>query len=245
MANRCLDMTSILSQLLMIRLFLLQEGNDSLSWIWHKPTKMPLDEQYQTYCTVNTHQKYCQFNRLLLRVASAPAIFQRTMDTLLQGIPHVQCYIDDLLITSETEEEPLHNLEEKLKRIVRLWNCAQEVQIFLLTKVSWVLETHNWCRGSSHISKKVEALFSCKHPNQPINTKCICCWHFLKYYGKFLHNLSTPLSSQCSAKEYTMEVDQGVRPGFLWCKVSIGLCCCPGTLQIKAFHPTSHWCLCL
>ncbi len=39
------------------------------------------------------------------------------MDTILQGLPHVVCYIDDILITGVDEEEHLRNLEEVLKRL--------------------------------------------------------------------------------------------------------------------------------
>ena len=39
------------------------------------------------------------------------------MDTILCGIPHVLCYIDDILITGHSEEEHLCNLEEGLKRL--------------------------------------------------------------------------------------------------------------------------------
>ena len=39
------------------------------------------------------------------------------MDTILQGNPHVLCYIDDILITGANEEEHLCKLEEVLKRL--------------------------------------------------------------------------------------------------------------------------------
>lgn len=38
------------------------------------------------------------------------------MDNLLQGIPHVAVYLDDILVTGETEEERLHHLDQVLKR---------------------------------------------------------------------------------------------------------------------------------
>ena len=50
-------------------------------------------------------------------IASAPAIFQRTMDTILDGIPNVLCYIDDILITGKTKSEHLQKLQEVLDRL--------------------------------------------------------------------------------------------------------------------------------
>ena len=39
------------------------------------------------------------------------------METILQGLTNVQCYIDDILVTGTSEQEHLHNLEEVLKRL--------------------------------------------------------------------------------------------------------------------------------
>ncbi len=50
-------------------------------------------------------------------VVSAPAIFQRLMDTLLRGIPRVICCIDDILVTGTSEEEHLCNLAEVFKQL--------------------------------------------------------------------------------------------------------------------------------
>ena len=37
------------------------------------------------------------------------------METILQRLTNVQCYIDDILVTGTSEQEHLHNLEEVLK----------------------------------------------------------------------------------------------------------------------------------
>ncbi|KAK3709328.1 hypothetical protein QZH41_006929 [Actinostola sp. cb2023] len=51
--------------------------------------QMTLDEQSKSYTTINTHKGLYQYNRLPFGISSAPGIFQRTMESLLQGIPHV------------------------------------------------------------------------------------------------------------------------------------------------------------
>ena len=68
-----------------------------------------------TFFCLYSHQGLYQFTMLPFGVASAPAIFQWTMDTILQGLSCVICYIDDILVTGASEEEHLHNLEEVLK----------------------------------------------------------------------------------------------------------------------------------
>ena len=50
-------------------------------------------------------------------VASAPAVLQWAMDSILQGMSHVICNIDDILITGTTAAKHDSNLEEVLKRL--------------------------------------------------------------------------------------------------------------------------------
>ena len=44
-----------------------------------------------------------QYTRLPYGVASAPAAFQRAIETVLQGIPYVAVYLEDILIIGKTE----------------------------------------------------------------------------------------------------------------------------------------------
>ena len=58
-----------------------------------------------------------QYKRLPFGVASAPALFQKMMDEVLQGIPGVICYIDDILVTGKDEESHLKSLKEVFQRL--------------------------------------------------------------------------------------------------------------------------------
>ena len=53
-----------------------------------------LDEESQGLTTVNTHRGLYKYTRLPFGVASAPAMFQQVMDTVLQGLPNVICYLE-------------------------------------------------------------------------------------------------------------------------------------------------------
>ena len=66
--------------------------------------QVQLDEQSKDYLTLNTHQGLYRYVRFPFGVTSAPALFQKMMDTVLQGIPRVIYYIDDILITGKDEQ---------------------------------------------------------------------------------------------------------------------------------------------
>ena len=76
--------------------------------------QVELDEESQKYTVVNNHKKLFKYLRLPFGISSAPVIVQRVMETLLQGIPGVVVYLDNVLITGKTEEEHLKSLESIL-----------------------------------------------------------------------------------------------------------------------------------
>ncbi|XP_056012602.1 uncharacterized protein K02A2.6-like [Ostrea edulis] len=78
---------------------------------------MEMEEKSKAYLTINTHKRLYRYNRLLYGVASAPSIWQRTMDQILQGIPGVHCILDDMIVTGKTEKEHLRNLDSVLQRL--------------------------------------------------------------------------------------------------------------------------------
>ena len=83
----------------------------------HAYLQLQLDESAKDYLVINTHKGLYEYTRLPFGVSSAPAIFQRTMENILQGIEHTAVYIDDILITGRSEEEHLRVLNEVLQRL--------------------------------------------------------------------------------------------------------------------------------
>ena len=58
--------------------------------------QLKLDADSQQLCVINTHRGLYKLLRMPFGIASAPALFQRVMDTILQGVPSTMCYIDDI-----------------------------------------------------------------------------------------------------------------------------------------------------
>ena len=57
------------------------------------------------------------YNRIVFGIISAPFIWQRTTDQVLEGTSGTSCILDDMIITGKNDEEHLANLEEVLRRL--------------------------------------------------------------------------------------------------------------------------------
>ena len=58
-----------------------------------------------------------QFNRVLFRLAQAPAYFQKLINNVLKGCNFAMGYLDDIIIYSRSEKEHLEHLEEIFIRL--------------------------------------------------------------------------------------------------------------------------------
>ena len=150
-----------------------------------------LDEDSRKYVTINTHKGLYQYTRLPFGIASAPAVFQRTMDTILQGIDGVACYIDDIIITGKTPEEHLAHLEDVLKSLqkhgirVKLPKCQ-----FLRPSVTFL--GHVIDADGIHTTKdKLQAIVEAPAPSTVQELRSFL--GLINYYGKFIPNSATIL----------------------------------------------------
>lgn len=76
-----------------------------------------VEEASRKFLTINTHKGLYQYNHLVFGVVSAPAIWQRAMDQVLQNIPRTQCYNDDIIVTGKDDNEHFKNLSKVLTRL--------------------------------------------------------------------------------------------------------------------------------
>ena len=125
-------------------------------------------------------------------MASAPAIFQRTMDSLLQGIPHVAAYLDDILITGEDDQEHLRNLDAVLCRLETAGlRLKQSKCAFLTAEVVYLGHRINK-EGLQPTSDKVRAVREFPTPGKVATLKSFL--GKLSFYSKFLLNMSGTLA---------------------------------------------------
>ena len=154
--------------------------------------QLPLDETSQQYVTVNTHKGLFKYNRLPFGVASAPAIFQRHIESLLSGLDGVSVYIDDILVTGTTAEEHLRNLEAVLKRLEEAGLRLNRDKCFFLRPCIEYLAHLIDKDGIHPTQEKVQAI---KEAPAPTNlTQLRSFLGLINYYNKFLPNLAAKLT---------------------------------------------------
>ena len=151
--------------------------------------QLPLDEASRKFVTVNTHRGLYEYTRLPFGVASAPALFQKTMDTILQGIPGVKCYIDDILVTGANDQEHLQNLEQVLERLsLQGMRLKKSKCSFLMPSVDYL--GHRVDATGLHPSdEKLEAVLKAPTPKNLKELRSFL--GLINYYGAFIPNLSS------------------------------------------------------
>ena len=148
-----------------------------------------LDDHAKELLTINTHKGLYRYTRLPFGIASAPAIFQRTMDELLQGLEHVMCYIDDIIITGKDDKEHLHLLATVLDRLQNHgFRVKKSKCVFMGDSVEYLGHRID-AQGLHPIGDKLTAICDAPPPKNASELRSFL--GLLNYYGKFIPNLAT------------------------------------------------------
>ena len=139
---------------------------------------MEMSDESKKYLTINTHKKLYQFNRLVFWVASAPAIWQRSMGQILQGIPGVHCILDDMIMTGQNYTEHLQNLESVFDQLQK-YNLKVNLE-----KCQFLQEKVEFC--GHQIDKQGI------HQTEDDIKKPLVKHHVLRMSHRYLFNIETP-----------------------------------------------------
>ena len=158
----------------------------------HAYLQLPLKETSKTYTTISTHKGLFRYNRLPFGISSAPSIFQKTMENLLRGIPHVSVYIDDILLTGHSEEEHLQTLEAVLTRLEKAGMKLKKNKCsFFASSVEYLGHLIS-AEGLTPTEEKVKAVKDAPAPQNVSQLRSFL--GMISYYSKFLPNLATQLA---------------------------------------------------
>ena len=146
---------------------------------------------------ISTHKGLFQYNRLPFGVAAALSIFQQAMETLLQDLPGVYIYLDNISITGKTDQEHLNNLHAVLLKLSGAgMRLKPEKCFFMLQEVEYLGHTIS-SKGIQPTTNKIRAIVEAPQPKNVSQLKSF--FGMLNYYEKFLPNLSTHLASLYTA----------------------------------------------
>lgn len=180
--------------------------------------QLPLNDASRKITTINTSKGLYTYNRLPFGISSSPAIWQKTMDTILQGVPGVQCNQDDMILTGKSDEEHYKNLHKVLHRLqqygikANLDKCKffQEEIVFCGIKI-----TKN---GIHKTDDKIQAIIMAPPPTDKTQLRSFL--GLVNYYHKWIDNIANiakPLYDQLQTNKH-----------FLWTKA-----CETAFIQIK------------
>ena len=154
--------------------------------------QLPLEPASQKLCTINTHKGLLQYTRLPFGISSAVGIFQRLMDSLLQGIPGTACFLDDIIITGETDASHLQSLEKVLRKLDECGlKCKKEKCQFMLDSVSYLGHKID-AEGLHPLEEKVMAITRIPAPKNVTQLRSYL--GMLNYYSKFFSDISHVLA---------------------------------------------------
>ncbi|XP_060603332.1 uncharacterized protein K02A2.6-like [Ruditapes philippinarum] len=153
--------------------------------------QLEVDDESKKLLTISTHKGLFRYNRLVFGVASAPAIFQRLIEQIMEDIPNVQVILDDMIITGSDDKEHLEILEQVLKRLdeyglrVNVEKCK-----FMEPKVEFCGHEID-ADGLHKTDAKIAAIVNAPEIKNVKDLRSFL--GLVQYYAKFLENLSTIL----------------------------------------------------
>ena len=157
----------------------------------HAYEQMLVDENSREFLTINTHKGLFRYNHLPYGISSAPGIFQRTMQGLLQGIPSTGVLLDNILITGPNTKEHLDNIEKVLGPLSDAGLRLKAEKCQFMKPVLKCLGHRIDAEGFNPVDAMVKAIKDAPTPANASELKSFL--GMLNFYGKFMPDLSSTL----------------------------------------------------
>ena len=154
--------------------------------------QVPVSENSQKYLMINTLQGLYAFSRLPFGIHSAPGLFQQIMDTTLSGIPHVICYLDDILVAGVDETEHEKTLIQVFKRLQEAgFRLSKAKCNFQMKSVKYLGHTID-AQGLHPSEDKLKAIRDAPAPENVTQLRSFL--GLILFYARFIPNHSTLLA---------------------------------------------------
>ncbi|XP_051973262.1 uncharacterized protein K02A2.6-like [Xyrauchen texanus] len=144
--------------------------------------------------TFITHRGCYRFRKVPFGLASAPEAYQKAMDSMLCGMPGVVCYMDDVVVFAENENE----LEQRLRNVFQKFQekglTLNKEKCFFGLKQIEILGHVVTTEGIKPDPRKVEAVCNAPRPENVAQLRSFLgtCGFLMKFVPNYA-NLSEPL----------------------------------------------------
>ena len=154
--------------------------------------QLELDEMSKNVTTINTLFGLYQYERLPYGISASPGIFEGCILKILDGLPGILSYMDDILVMGRDEKEHDKNLKALMKRLeshnVRVNEKKSE---FKKTEIEFLGHTISQ-QGLTPNRSAVDAIKAAKYP---ADKKELQSWlGSIQFYGKYVRNLADKTS---------------------------------------------------
>lgn len=181
----------------------------------HAYEQLLLSEGSRAYVTIHTHRGLYRYKRLPYGVASAPAVFQKHMESLLRDIPGVCVFLDDILVTARDDATHLERLREVMKRLIdNGLKVSRRKCSFLQNEVEYL----GHVISGSGVSTNPEKIRAVKEAPAPTNVEELRSFlGLVNFYARFVPDLATaakPLTLRLRS-DYKWDWNQECKAAFV------------------------------
>lgn len=165
--------------------------------------QLPLEKESAKLTTFITPFGRYHFNRLPFGISSAPEIFQRTMEEILNGENNVVCYFDDILVHSKDNKDHEKHLESCLQKLDKAGlKLHRDKCEFRKTEIEFLGHKISGT-GITADPKKVEAIKDMDPPTNISELKRFL--GMVNFLGRYICNLSSTLRPMTQLMEKDKE----------------------------------------
>ena len=158
----------------------------------HAYAQVNVCKESQKYLTINTHKGLYSYMKLPYGIKSAPKMFQCIMDKILNGIPNVIVFQDDILVVGSNMEDHLQTLTAVLDRLAKHNIKLNENKCAFMKKEVVYLGYKVNENGLQPLEEKVDAIVNIAPPANVSELRAFL--GMVQYYARFLSNLSSILA---------------------------------------------------
>lgn len=173
-----------------------------------------LDEESKKICAWSTHKGTYLVNRLPYGIVPATGIFQRIIEDLFCDLDGVAAFVDDIVVTGESEEEHLKNLDLVFRRLREAGLTVKQSKCEFYKPFIKFLGHKITENGLEKTDDKIQAILELRTPTDVKEVRALM--GLVNYYARYIPDMATVMCPiyELTRKEkrfsWTQECDEAL-----------------------------------